>query len=428
MYRNLSDRFSLLAWRTTPPEISWLMAQAIETPGLISLAAGFVDQESLPNEFAAKYMREMFERNRSGQSALQYGTTQGDLVLRQHLIERLAGEGVFHPAAEIDESHVLIGSGSQQILYLAAEAFLDENDIVLLEAPTYFVVLGVFKTRGARTIGIDTDAYGIVPKKVEEVLLQLKAQAKLGRVKMLYVMSYATNPMGITLAFERRRQLLEILQRFRDDGYPILLLEDAAYRRLCFEQPVMPPIKSFEADNDLVLYTESLSKSLSPGIRLGFGVGPKPIIDKMTDIKGNHDFGSANLSQQFLKRMLISREFDAHTEQLRQIYAQKRDAVLQILRETFPAEVEWLNPAGGFYCWITLPSSFDTGPHGAIFQQALKEKVLYVPGCLCYSADRPESRHSSSMRLAYGMIEVEQLQEGCKRLARALERSLSLTT
>jgi len=302
-----SKRFSLLAQRTRPPEISWLMAQALEVPGLISLAAGFVDQESLPHEEVSRILEPLLREKSAGQAALQYGTTQGDLELRQLLVQRLRAEGVFHPAAKIDESHMLIGSGSQQVLYLAAEALLDEGDIILLEAPTYFVVLGILQSRNLRTFGIDTDADGIVVEKVEECLAALEKRGEISRVKMLYLMSYATNPLGITLAPERRKRLLALLQSYREKGYPILLLEDAAYRRLGFADPIPHPIKSLEADNDLVLYTESFSKTLSPGFRLGFGVGPKSLIDKMVDLKGNQFQFKPAIAQNHLKQRHVRR-------------------------------------------------------------------------------------------------------------------------
>jgi len=415
-----SKRFSLLAQRTRPPEISWLMAQALEVPGLISLAAGFVDQESLPHEEVSRILEPLLREKSAGQAALQYGTTQGDLELRQLLVQRLRAEGVFHPAAKIDESHMLIGSGSQQVLYLAAEALLDEGDIILLEAPTYFVVLGILQSRNLRTFGIDTDADGIVVEKVEECLAALEKRGEISRVKMLYLMSYATNPLGITLAPERRKRLLALLQSYREKGYPILLLEDAAYRRLGFADPIPHPIKSLEADNDLVLYTESFSKTLSPGFRLGFGVGPKSLIDKMVDLKGNHDFGSSNLNQQLLKTILSSGTFDAHGQTLRRVYARKCEMVLGRMAETFPPQAHWLRPTGSFYTWVTLPEAWDTGPRSEIFKRALAQKVLYVPGCLCYSPDRPEAEHASSMRLCFGMIGEQQLLEGYARIARAL--------
>ncbi|MEW6235416.1 MAG: PLP-dependent aminotransferase family protein [Candidatus Omnitrophota bacterium] len=420
------ERFSAQGKRTPPPEISWLMAQALEVPGLISLAAGFVDQESLPHAEISPLIAKLMSAPVSGQAALQYGTTLGDLELRQHLLSRMRREGVLHPAAEIDASQILLGSGSQQILYLAAEVLLDEGDIVLLEAPTYFVVLGAMRTRGVRTIGVDVDENGLIPEKVAECLARLEANGEIGRVKMIYAMSYATNPQGVTLSGGRRKRLMEILNDYREKGHPILLLEDAAYRRLVFDDYAPAPIKSHDANNDLVLYTESFSKSLSPGLRLGFCAGPKALIDKMADFKGNHDFGSSNLCQQIIKRILLSGLFDEHTRFLRRRYEHKRDLVWRILQETMPPEAKALKASGGFYTWITLPPSIDTGPESETFRQALKEKVLYVPGSLCYSCDRAESQRCSSLRISFGMIGEEPLQEGCVRLARALSHSAAL--
>ena len=263
--KNWNNRFSQCGRRTAAPEISWLMAQALETPGLISLAAGFVDQESLPHHVVSSEVNELLNEPLSGRAMLQYGTTQGDEGLRRMLNERLREEGVLHPNAPVDASQFILGSGSQQILYLLAEALLDEGDIVLMEAPTYFVVLGAMQTRGAQTIGIDIDEGGLIPERLEQALQQLESEGKLGRVKMLYCMTYAGNPHGVTLREERRPQILNILRYYRERGFPILLLEDAAYRRLNFSTPPAP-VKSLDEDNDLVLYTESFSKSLSPGL------------------------------------------------------------------------------------------------------------------------------------------------------------------
>ncbi len=418
-------RFSAAAGRVTPPEISWLMAKALEDSEVISLAAGFVDQESLPGAVVSKELERIFTTEGMGEAALQYGTTSGDLELRTLLLERMRSEGVLHPGAEVDPGHLILGSGSQQVLYLAGEALLDEGDIVLVEAPTYFVYLGALAARGARTIGIDTDQHGMIPEQVEACLERIEAEGSLQRVKMLYVMSYATNPLGVTLTLERRKTLLDIVRRYRERGASILLVEDAAYRRLCFEHGELPPIKAGDVENDYVLYTESFSKSLSPGLRLGFGLGPKAIIEKLVDLKGNHDFGTSNFCQQVLKGMLRSGEFDRHTEELLGIYTRKRDIVVDILERTFPASTTWLHPTGGLYTWITLPQEFDTGPQGQVFARALQEKVLYVPGCLCYSPDRPESRAVSSLRISYGMISEELLRTGCQRLAQALNRAIA---
>ena len=420
-----SDRFSALARRTHPPVISWLMAQALEVPGLISLAAGFVDQSTLPSREVESALLQALAEADVVQSPLQYGTTYGDLALRRLLVQRLRREEVWPFHTSLDENQVMVGSGSQQLLYLACEALLDEGDIVLLEAPTYFVVLGAIAARGARTIGLDTDADGLCPEALESSLARLEAQGDLPRVKLLYLMTYATNPLGVTLSPPRRRKVMDVLQTYRDRGFPILLLEDAAYRRLCFSSQRPLPLKSLDESGDLVLYTESFSKSLSPGLRLGYAAGPSDLIAKMVDLKGNHDFGSANVSQQIARILLASGAYDRHVEMLKACYAGKCALVQRLLDEQLPPEASHLVPSGGFYTWIMLPPVVDTSPASRLFQQALHEKVLYVPGCLCYSGDRPESRFSSSLRLSFGMIDEARLEEGCRRLMRALIHALA---
>jgi 2-aminoadipate transaminase len=423
-----NSRLSQMANRVHSPEISWLMQQALEVPGMISLAAGFVDQESLPHQSVSPVLREMIEEAQSGRLSLQYGTTAGDPELRENLVDRLRIEKVFHPDASIDASNIIIGSGSQQLLYLVAETLLDENDIVLVEAPTYFVVLGVFQARGIQFIGIDTDEHGMKTSHLQETLQALDRSGDLHRVKMVYVMSYSTNPTGITLDASRRKAVLDILRPYQNSEKPILLVEDAAYRRLRFSDNPLPTIKSYDEENEYVLYTESFSKSLAPGLRLGFGVGPREIINKMIDIKGNHDFGSSNFCQQMVKRLLQHNVFDEHLKRLRQVYSEKRDVVMNILRDTFPPEAAWLNPDGGFYTWITLPPDWDTGADSMIFKQAVAQKVLYVPGALCYSPDRAESRRSSCIRLSFGMIDKETLREGCERLGKTIQQFSAVTT
>src|SRR5690606_7817410 len=153
------------------------------------LAVGFVDQGSLPNRLVASEMAVMLESSKTGPAALQYGTTQGDLDLRTRLVEKLTQEQIFHPRAGIRAEHLPLGSGSQQVLYLLSETLLDEGDIVLVEAPTYFVVLGAFQSRGARTVGIDTDEQGLVPESLLECLQVLERSGELSRVKFLYVMT-----------------------------------------------------------------------------------------------------------------------------------------------------------------------------------------------------------------------------------------------
>lgn len=424
MQTDWTHAFSNIAQRVHPPEISWLMAQALEVPGIISLAAGFVDQLSLPHEQVERGIPQIMAGVDELQSPLQYSSTAGDLELRNLLLERLQNDGCVPAYQSLDETNVMLGSGSQQILYLAFEALLNQGDIVLMEAPTYFVVLGAMAARGAETVGISTDEHGLIPSELQQILERLEHDGQLPRVKMLYLMSYATNPQGIQLSLERRKEILDILTVYKQKGYPILLLEDAAYRKLSLDHCKMPPMYAMQQEDEQVLFTESFSKSLSPGLRMGYGIGPKSIIQKMVDLKGNHDFGSSNLSMQIVKRLLKSGEFETHIQKLKSVYLTKWELVNQVLSETMPPNTTWIKPTGGFYTWVDLPAEINTNGNSAFFQAALDEKVLYVPGNLCYSKDRGESKGTSSLRLAYGMINEERLREGCQRLGRAVTKVL----
>jgi 2-aminoadipate transaminase len=398
------------------------MAQALEVPGIISLAAGFVDQSSLPHEQVEEGITHIMDAVDDLQSPLQYSSTAGDFELRNILLERFKIDGCIPSHQTLNESNIMLGSGSQQVLYLAFEALLNEGDIVLMEAPTYFVVLGAMAARGAETVGISTDEHGLIPHELRQTLEGLEHNGKLSRVKMLYLMSYATNPQGIQLSLDRRKQIFDILTSYKKKGYPILLLEDAAYRKLSLEHCGMPPIYSMQEEDELVLFTESFSKSLSPGLRMGYGIGPKSIIQKMVDLKGNHDFGSSNLSMQIVKRLLHTGVFETHVQKLKSVYQAKWEIVNQVLSETMPPNTTWIQPTGGFYTWVTLPPEINTNGDSAFFHAAIEEKVLYVPGNLCYSNDRNESQQTSSLRLAYGMINEERLREGCQRLGRAVAK------
>jgi len=413
--------FSEQARRTGPPPISWLMRDALEVPGMISLAAGFVDQASLPAKETAAICRSLFEKPETAQSALQYGSTFGDPGLRRTILNRLHQQNVLSPDASVSCDDIMIGNGSQQLLYLLSEALLDPGDIVLVEAPTYFVFLGILESLGARTIGLETDPEGVIPESLDETLYRLESEGEFGRVKYMYVMTYFANPTGRSWSVSRKNQIMEILRSHRRGDLPLLLVEDGAYRALSDSGSVSPPLKALDENNDEVMYLESFSKCLAPGLKVGCAVGPGELIAKMVDIKGNHDFGTANLAQQILLRSIESDWYDSHIADVRKAYKEKRERLVELLAEQAGREISFEVPEGGFYLWVQLRGEKGTGPESALFRRALEEKILYVPGAYCYSADRPESRFCSSLRLSYGMISIEQLVEGVRRLGRAIQ-------
>jgi 2-aminoadipate transaminase len=201
----------------------------------------------------------------------------------------------------------------------------------------------------------------------------------------------------------------------------LLILEDAAYRELRYEGPDLPSIKSFDTDNQHVILALTFSKTLSPGLKTGYGLLPRDLMGPLLRLKGNHDFGSNNFTQHLLDRLLDTGAYDRHVVELCRVYRRKRDTLLLTLErafETWP-EVRWTRPEGGLYVWLTFPCEVDTGPGGRLMQAALREGVLYVPGQFCYVNGDNAPIPTSGARLSFGVAQPEHLQEAVRRLARA---------
>lgn len=428
---NDDNLLSRKALRTDAAPINYLLALALKQKNLISLAAGFVDNETLPIEEARETFNEIFSDPAAGRAALQYGTTLGHPPLRELLLERFVKrEGATAEALNLSADDILVTSGSQQLLYLVSSVLVDPGDIVLLPRPAYFVYMGVLQVFGARTVGIEIDGEGLLPADLDRRLAEIDAAGDLGRVKLLYTCSYFDNPTGLTLSAERRRQIVEIVRRWREKRR-FYILEDAAYRNLVGDVTSdVPSIKSLDPDNDLVILAETFSKPLAPGVRTGYGFLPKALLGPVLDQKGRHDFGSSNLCQHFVHQMLATGRVDAHVERLRQAYRVKRDAMLGALEEHFgPLAAEgratWTRPGGGLYVWLTLPEDVNTDQGGSLFRRCLDRGTLYVPGSFCYSpeAGRPTPRHH--MRLSFGVPSAEENCEGVRRLAEAVREEMS---
>jgi 2-aminoadipate transaminase len=408
--------------RTEPPVISEFMQTALANPGLISLAAGFVDQQSLPHEATARVAAEILGDPIQGRRALQYGTTVGDLTLRRECVKLLErNERVAPGTFEELESRVVITNGSAQLLYLVAEALLDPGDIVLVEAPTYFVFLGVLETRGARAIGIEIDEGGMKLDSLEATLEGLEARGELDRVKLIYTVSEHSNPSGISLAEDRRGPLVEMARRW-SRRHRIFVLEDAAYRGLNYEGPEPSSTWRHDPEGETVILARTFSKTFSPGIKLGFGVLPAPMVGPVVSLKGNHDFGTTNLTQQVLARVLADGSYDRHVGGLIAMYRRKRDTILGALEEQFaPLEgaVTWTRPRGGMFVWLAAPEGVDLGARGPVVAKCLEEGVLYIPGSFAFPGE-PGPVPTNYARICFGVPSEADLIEGVRRLSTAL--------
>jgi 2-aminoadipate transaminase len=403
----MKSGLSALAQRTKEPPISWLMKLALERPKLISLAAGFTDNESLPVAATRELADKLLRSAKTGRPALQYGSTAGDLELRRLTAQRLA---------ELDRrsyepNQLLITHGSQQLLYMICECLCDPGDIVLVEDPTYFVFLGIAQSRGFHCRGVRMEADGIQIDHLDHRLAAFKKSGEIKRVKFLYLVTYFQNPSGITTSFQKKAAALDVLKKYEHAaGHPLYLVEDAAYRELRFAGDDVPSAPR----SDRVIYAGTYSKPFATGIRVGFGVVPEPLRTVVTRLKGSHDFGTANFLQQILSAALASCRYKEHLTTLRRRYAQKAEVMAKAIEEHFPESVQWKRPDGGLYIWAKAQAK--TGVKSKLFQASLNHDVIYVPGELCYGDDPSRPKPNQEMRLSFGGASLENIRAGIKRL------------
>jgi 2-aminoadipate transaminase len=406
--------------------ISFLMQQGVENPQVISLAAGLVDYASLPVAETRSAMQQLLADDAAARQALQYGTTPGPESVRRTVLRHFCDlEG--QPAEDlgIDASQVVLTTGSQQLLSIVCEILLDPGDICLVAGPTYFVFVGNLNGVGAEAVSIPADEHGLRPDDLEAALTRLEGEGRLPRVKLIYVVSYYDNPRGVSLSSERRRQIVDIARRWSRQQR-IFVLEDAAYRELRYDGPVHDSIWSCDTDAESVIYTQTFSKSFSPGIRVGFGIVPRDLIRPICDRKGNEDFGSSNLNQHLIARVLRGGQYAAHVEQVCAAYRIKRDAMLAAAADHFASipGVTWIEPHGGLYVWMSLPEHIETGFQSPLFERSVRtEGVMYVPGEICYGG-QAAGRPGHQMRLSFGVQSPDGIREGMARLSRAVRAAV----
>ncbi|CAN5480176.1 PLP-dependent aminotransferase family protein [soil metagenome] len=410
-------QFSARARRTGDSPIAWLMRKTIEDPEILSLAAGFVDTTTLPDDLVKKAFDKVFSSHSGAQAALQYGSTHGLLALRQALAKRLESQGL----ENVDPNFLFISSGGQQGLFTITEALVDVGDVVLVEDPTYFVYRDVLNSAGAHVLGVNTDDEGMNPDSLQKRFDELRANGLRDKLRILYVMSYFANPKGCNMSEERRRAIHDVYMRELEKGPAFVMIEDASYRDLYLEGKDEPYIKSFDPDNELIFLTGTFSKAFAPGLRLGWSYMPPELHKAMVRLKGNQDFGSSNMNQTLLTSALNDGSYDIAAERFRTRYRQKRDALLAALREFWPQDTELLHPKGGLYVWARLPG-MNTDPGSPFFDAVLAEKVLYVPGFYCFCNETQDPKPQDTMRICYGVIDIEPMREAVRRMGRVIEK------
>ena len=385
----------------TASEIRALFAVA-SRPEVVSLAGGMPCISALPMETVAAAVAQMLATQ--GLTALQYGSGQGDPTLREQILEVMALEGI---SAHADD--IVVTTGSQQALDLVTRIFIDPGDVVLAEAPSYVGALGVFAAYQAKVAHVASDDDGLVPQALEERIVGLLAAGQ--RIKLLYTVPNFHNPAGTTLSLQRRPQIVEICQR-----HGILLLEDNPYGLLGFDREPYPAMRTLSEDG--VIYLGSFSKTFAPGLRVGWALAPHAIREKLVLASESAILCPSAYSQMTVSTYLATCDWKAQIKIYRELYRERRDAMLEALGAMLPQST-WTHPDGGFYVWLTLPDGLNAK---AMLPRAVTERVAYVPGT-AFFADGTGHRN---VRLSYCYPEPDRIREGVRRFAGVVQSELEL--
>lgn len=373
-------------------------------PEVISLAGGLPDTSTFPRDSFAAQMTRIAQD--SATKALQYGPTEGFAETKAVICDVMAAEGMTP-----DPEDVIVTTGGQQAIDLICKVLLDPGDIVIAEGPTYPGAVPVFCSYEADTRQVGTDADGMRIDELEELLAALDREGR--RPKFIYSVPTFQNPGGVTMSLERRRRLVEIA-RERE----ILVVEDNPYGLLRFDGEPTVPLYALDG-GDYVLYVGTLSKILSPGIRIGWACAPPPVMAKIVLGKGAADLCTSTLSQFFVREYFAEGRWLDYVAELTRIYRGRRDAMLDALGRHFPQQASWSEPDGGLFVWATMPGYIDTTD---LLAKALRDNVAFVPGQAAYA----DGRGSDSMRLNFSAQNEDEIHEGIRRIGAVIEEQVSL--
>ena len=397
---SLEQIFATRTQRMKASEIRELL-KLLDQPGILSFAGGIPDPKLFPSEAFAEAMAGIMERGST--LALQYSVSEGYLPLREWLAGQMGKIGV--PCAP---ENILITSGSQQALDYLGKLFLSPGDTALVNWPTYMGALGAFNPYEPRYDQLSINGNRAAGDYAAE------AEAAGGRVKFAYLSSDFSNPTGETVDQRGREALLDMAE-----ALDCAVIEDAAYQALRYEGQDVPPILALELarKGDLeacrTIYCGSFSKTLSPGLRVGWVVAAKPVIQQLVLMKQASDLHSATFNQMAVHRVAEAC-FDDHVETLRAVYGRRRVAMLEALARHMPEGVDWTRPEGGMFVWVTLPRGMDGAE---LLAHALEaEKLAFVPGRAFFA----DGSGGNTLRLSFSCADESEIEDGMQRLGRAI--------
>jgi len=398
-----SHRF---AYRTATVKSSAIreLLKLTQRQEVISFAGGLPAPDVFPVARFEQACQRVLEQH--GPQALQYSTTEGYLPLREMIAQHLRRYGIL-----ATPDNVLLTSGSQQALDLIAKLLINRGDRVLVEAPTYLGALQAFNVFGPDYVTVPVDDDGLRTDLLEDALR--------AGPKFMYILPNFQNPSGVTLSLQRREELV-----YLSDKYGVPIVEDDPYGQLRYEGQHLPPLVVLDRENlrrddgyalGNVIYLSTFSKTLAPGLRLGWIVAPQEVIAKLVQLKQGADLHTSTFVQMVAYEVARDGFLDEHVKTIRHVYGERRDLMLDALAEFFPAEVTWTHPHGGLFLWVTMPEGADGNQ---LLKEAIREDVAFVPGDCFFPKEGDGLRN---FRLNFSNATPVQIREGIRRLSVALK-------
>lgn len=381
-----------------------------QQPEMISFAGGLPAPDVFPTERFQQACQKVLKEN--SRQALQYGASEGFEPLRDMVARHIQRYGI-----KAKTENVLITSGSQQALDLIGKLLINPGDRVLVEAPTYLGALQAFNVYGAEYVSVLSDDDGLRTDQLEKPLRS--------GPKFMYVLPNFQNPGGTTLSEDRRHELVSLADRY---GVPII--EDDPYGQLRYEGEHLTPLVVLDRENlrrdngyslGNVIYLSTFSKTLAPGLRLGWIVAPAEVISKLVQLKQGADLHTSTFAQMVAYEVAKDGFLDEHVKLIRKVYRERRDVMLDSLKRFFPPEVKWTYPRGGLFLWVTLPKGMNCQ---RLFEDALRENVAFVPGDCFYAGNGFVNEGFLHFRLNFSYVSPEQIHEGIRRLSLAVSHQL----
>ena len=399
---NWNDKFSERSLTMKASAIRELL-KLVDNPEIISLAGGMPDPTLFPKEIIANISKEVFANH--GGKALQYGATEGIPSLRETLVKEGIDEGI----KNLKKENLIVTTASQQGLDLIAKIFINPGDTIIVEAPSYVGGLQAFNAFQANFVTVPLDNDGIRTDILEEKLKDLKDKGV--NTKFIYLIPNFQNPAGVTLSFERRKEVLSLSHK-----YNVSIIEDDPYGEIRFEGKYLPSLVTMDEIGN-VIALRTFSKILAPGLRLGWIITNEEVIQKLVLAKQASDLCSPSATQYIADAFIRQGHMNNYLDLVRKTYKEKKDVMLASLEKYFPKGTSWTKPEGGMFVWVTVPEYINTDE---LFNKAIEEKVAYVIGSAFY----PHGEDKHHIRLNFTLPSKEQIDEGIKRLGKLLKKEI----